>query len=280
MEHEEVRRPLRALDETTRTDEKVEALTRYFAPAPAGRRGLGGLLPDRPEAAAGRCPSSEAPRVGGRGGGRPRLALRGVVRRRRRRGRDDRPAPARRPSGRATCRCSHWVEERLLPLREAGRGRPARGDARRLGASWTGRQRFVWNKLISGGFRVGVSQQLVTRALAQGRRASTPAVVAHRLMGDWEPTPAFFDRLLAADAGDADLSRPYPFFLAHAARRARPRRSATDRRLAGRVEVGRHPLASSSAAAGRPSSGPAARSWSPSATPSSPPSAPPCPTGP
>ena len=35
-------------------------------------------------------------------------------------------------------------------------------------------------------------------------------------MGDWEPTPAFFERLMARDAADADLSRPYPFFLAHA----------------------------------------------------------------
>ena len=34
-------------------------------------------------------------------------------------------------------------------------------------------------------------------------------------MGDWEPTPAFFESLLAPDAGDADVSRPYPFFLAH-----------------------------------------------------------------
>ena len=77
-------------------------------------------------------------------------------------------------------------------------------------------QRFVWNKLISGGFRVGVSQQLVTRALARSRPALIPAVVAHRLMGDWEPSPAFFTDLLAHDPGDADLSRPYPFFLAYA----------------------------------------------------------------
>ena len=76
-------------------------------------------------------------------------------------------------------------------------------------------QRFVWNKLISGGFRVGVSQQLVTRALA-AVGGIDPAVVAHRLMGDWEPSPSFFTQLLAHDPADADLSRPYPFFLAYA----------------------------------------------------------------
>jgi DNA ligase-1 len=40
-------------------------------------------------------------------------------------------------------------------------------------------------------------------------------VVAHRLMGEWSPTPAFFATLLHADSSDADASRPYPFCLAH-----------------------------------------------------------------
>jgi DNA ligase 1 len=40
-------------------------------------------------------------------------------------------------------------------------------------------------------------------------------VVSHRLMGAWEPTPDFFERLIAPDTRDADVSRPYPFFLAH-----------------------------------------------------------------
>ena len=82
-------------------------------------------------------------------------------------------------------------------------------------ASMDRAQRFVWNKLISGGFRVGVSQQLVTRALAKVSGVEA-AIVAHRLMGDWEPTPAFYDRLRVTDARDADHSRPYPFCLAHA----------------------------------------------------------------
>ena len=76
-------------------------------------------------------------------------------------------------------------------------------------------QRFLWNKLISGGFRVGVSQQLVTRALAKVSGVDA-AIIAHRLMGDWEPTPEFYDRLRQVDAGDADHCRPYPFCLAHA----------------------------------------------------------------
>jgi DNA ligase-1 len=72
--------------------------------------------------------------------------------------------------------------------------------------------RFVWNKLITGGFRVGVSQLLLTRALAQVA-GQEPATLAHRLMGDWSPSPAFFQSLLAQNSA-ADASRPYPFYLA------------------------------------------------------------------
>jgi DNA ligase-1 len=77
-----------------------------------------------------------------------------------------------------------------------------------------GRQRFVWNKLITGAFRVGVSQLLVTRALAKLSDTDAPTV-AHRLMGDWEPTPHFFERLLSSEVEDADISRLFPFCLAH-----------------------------------------------------------------
>jgi DNA ligase-1 len=75
-------------------------------------------------------------------------------------------------------------------------------------------QRFVWNKLITGEFRVGVSQLLVTRALAavSGVDAS---VISHRLMGDWQPSADFVQQIFAKDIGDADISRPYPFCLAH-----------------------------------------------------------------
>ena len=109
---------------------------------------------------------------------------------------------------------SYWIEQRLLPLR----GQSEENQHAAMLQAWREldqHQRFVWNKLISGGFRVGVSQQLVTRALAEVGGID-PAVVAHRLMGDWEPSPSFFTQLLAHDPGDADLSRPYPFFLAYA----------------------------------------------------------------
>ena len=61
---------------------------------------------------------------------------------------------------------SLWVEKRLLPLRAADEAAQRRVDAPAW-AEMDDRQRFVWNKLITGDFRVGVSQQLVTRALAE-----------------------------------------------------------------------------------------------------------------
>lgn len=105
-----------------------------------------------------------------------------------------------------------WVEDRLLTLRTATDDEQRRA----MLAAWAEldrRQRFVWNKLITGGFRVGVSQLLVTRALAEAAGAES-AAVAHRLMGDWQPTPAFYLALVGQGTADADASRPYPFFLA------------------------------------------------------------------
>jgi DNA ligase-1 len=107
----------------------------------------------------------------------------------------------------------YWVEERLLPMREWDEA------AQRDSLIWAWRemddaQRFVWNKLITGEFRVGVSQLLVTRALA-GVSGVDASVIAHRLMGDWQPTADFVRHFLSQDTHDADISRPYPFCLAH-----------------------------------------------------------------
>ncbi|MEO6724479.1 MAG: ATP-dependent DNA ligase, partial [Blastocatellia bacterium] len=75
------------------------------------------------------------------------------------------------------------------------------------------RERFVFNKLITGSFRVGVSQQLVTRAIAKHSNLEA-ATIAHRLMGNWEPSVEFYTQLIHPDDQSADISRPYPFFLA------------------------------------------------------------------
>jgi DNA ligase-1 len=72
---------------------------------------------------------------------------------------------------------------------------------------------FLWLKLITGEFRVGVAKTLVVRALAEVGGID-PAVMSHRLMGNWQPPAEFFGQLLQPETTD-DAVRPYPFFLAH-----------------------------------------------------------------
>jgi len=106
-----------------------------------------------------------------------------------------------------------WVEERLLPLAKA----TDEERQRIICGAWlalTQRQRFLFNKLLTGGFRMGVSRKLVVRALSRSSGVSTD-VLTHRLMGSWQPTGEFFSSLLSAETTDTDISRPYPFCLAN-----------------------------------------------------------------
>ena len=107
-----------------------------------------------------------------------------------------------------------WIVNSLLPMRN----KDEKIQREEILAAWQQMdtaQRFVWNKLITGGFRVGVSQKLVTRALARFSGIDE-AVIAHRLMGNWEPSKEYFAQILSADTQDADISRLYPFYLAYA----------------------------------------------------------------
>ncbi|MCU4653853.1 ATP-dependent DNA ligase [Roseibacterium sp. SDUM158016] len=75
-------------------------------------------------------------------------------------------------------------------------------------------ERFVFNKLLTGGWRMGVSQKLMTRALSQATDIDE-AELTHRLMGDWTPDTVSWAGLIEAPDPTADLSRPYPFYLAY-----------------------------------------------------------------
>ena len=105
-----------------------------------------------------------------------------------------------------------WIEERLLPL--ANRAEPERRAA--IEAGWRGlpeAERLVFNKLLTGSLRVGVSQGLIQQALAQ--YIGVPiARIAQRMLGDWTPTAAFLARLVGEEEALEDQSAPYPFYLA------------------------------------------------------------------
>lgn len=75
-------------------------------------------------------------------------------------------------------------------------------------------ERLLFTKLLTGSFRVGVSQTLMTRALAQAT-GQPDAEVAHRLMGNWTPLTTSWDALILSGAARDDSARPYPFYLAY-----------------------------------------------------------------
>jgi DNA ligase 1 len=105
-----------------------------------------------------------------------------------------------------------WIEERLLPL--AGADVALRRDA--IVGAWRSLcfdERLVFNKLLTGALRVGVSQRLVQHALAEMSGIDI-ARIAQRMLGDWTPSPEFLQGLLDPAERPSDRQQPYPFFLA------------------------------------------------------------------
>ncbi|WP_017912103.1 ATP-dependent DNA ligase [Xanthomonas sp. SHU 166] len=105
-----------------------------------------------------------------------------------------------------------WIEERLLPV-------AAQDDAARRAAVVAGwrslafDERLLFNKLLTGALRVGVSQRLVQQALA-AMSGIDIARIAQRMLGAWSPTPQALEQLLSDEVLPSDRQQPYPFFLA------------------------------------------------------------------
>ena len=76
-------------------------------------------------------------------------------------------------------------------------------------------ERFLFNKLITGGFRIGVSTKLIVKALAQVTEQEDN-VISHRLMGNWDPQTTDFETLILSESSLDSISKPYPFYLAYA----------------------------------------------------------------
>jgi DNA ligase 1 len=108
---------------------------------------------------------------------------------------------------------SDWVEHRTLPLRTMEE--PTQRAA--VLESWdilAANERFLWNKLITGGFRVGVAQGLVLRGLASATGLEVD-LLAQRTTGDWTPSAEVFAEVVAESEAGVETLRPLPFFLAH-----------------------------------------------------------------
>ncbi|KIC62685.1 ATP-dependent DNA ligase [Chryseobacterium taiwanense] len=76
-------------------------------------------------------------------------------------------------------------------------------------------ERFIFNKLLGGSFRIGVSSKTLINTLAKHYHLEA-AAVAHSIMGDWNPQEMDFDALIKGEYTNTNLSKPYPFCLAYA----------------------------------------------------------------
>ncbi len=103
----------------------------------------------------------------------------------------------------------HYVEE-LKHQDEAEK-------ALRVKAAWAGlngMELFVFNKIMTGGFRIGVSQKIMVKGLSKATGVHED-ILAHRLMGDWGPHDTTFQQLVLEETSSDNDSRPYPFYLAY-----------------------------------------------------------------
>lgn len=75
-------------------------------------------------------------------------------------------------------------------------------------------ERFAFNKLLTGSFRIGVSQRMMVRALSELYDIDN-AKIAHRLTGKWHPETDTFHELVLEEKPGEDASKPYPFYLAY-----------------------------------------------------------------
>lgn len=108
-----------------------------------------------------------------------------------------------------------WMEKRIPELAALA---DQEEQARMLMSWWkdlTQQEVFIVNKLMTGAFRVGVSEKLVIRALAELHGIPSDQI-AHRLTGASLPGAAEFDKLISTEASTPSFSQPYPFCLAHA----------------------------------------------------------------
>lgn len=84
--------------------------------------------------------------------------------------------------------------------------------------AWNGldtQERLIFNKLIGGSFRIGVSKKTLINALAKltGIEANQ---LMHSIIGNWSIDEITFEELIEGQHINYDNSKPYPFCLAYA----------------------------------------------------------------
>lgn len=76
-------------------------------------------------------------------------------------------------------------------------------------------ERFIFNKLLGGSFRMGLSAKGLVNALARHYRLDANTIT-HAIMGAWNTDEVSFSQLISGQYTNTQLSKPYPFCLAYA----------------------------------------------------------------
>jgi DNA ligase-1 len=114
----------------------------------------------------------------------------------------------------APLRSLSWYVEKFLELEKSD----DQEKKNFIISSWrelNNKEKFVFNKLLSSTFRVGVSQNMMVNALSMLVNLES-SVIAHRISGNWDPATTPFNELLGQQSSVTDHSKPYPFYLAYA----------------------------------------------------------------
>lgn len=84
--------------------------------------------------------------------------------------------------------------------------------------AWSGleqQERLIFNKLIGGSFRIGVSKKTLVNALAKLTEVDANQLM-HSIIGNWDINSITFEELVNGSHINYDNSKPYPFCLAYA----------------------------------------------------------------
>jgi DNA ligase-1 len=73
--------------------------------------------------------------------------------------------------------------------------------------------KLVFNKLITGSFRIGISKKNLIKAIAQ-KTQRKESDITYKLSGEWNAWTHSLDQLLNDEGMASDLSKPYPLFFA------------------------------------------------------------------
>ena len=107
---------------------------------------------------------------------------------------------------------SQWMTE-LIHLKD----QTDEEKKRYVTESWNGldyTERFIFNKLIGGSFRIGVSKKLLITALSKYSDIDSNQLM-HSIMGKWSVGDMNFEDLFTGTNINPDNSKPYPFCLAY-----------------------------------------------------------------